>query len=380
MIITSGGKAVTDGTHRAVAPEQTWARIRPMFGPAGITRVADVTRLDTVGIPVYQAVRPASLNISVSQGKGVTPLLARISAAMEALELWHAEVVAVASERASVRDVRNRLGFDPFALPLHHPHVLDEHVVVDWVAATVVGESATTLVPRDLVELDLSVRDCWAPPMFVASSNGLASGNTVDEALLHGMYELIERDALARHHSLPISRRPQIALESVTSGWPRALLDCMERAQLAVTLYDLTGPTGVACFEAVVHSALFPLPCRGSGAHLDRTVALCRALTEAAQSRLTQIAGARDDLLAVDYARTDEWVDAPVARTSTGGSRPFTEVVSGGGLTLADDVDDVRRRIQAMTGGPVLAVDLSRPEVALPVVRVLAPGMQHPTD
>jgi ribosomal protein S12 methylthiotransferase accessory factor len=87
-------KAFLRGTHRVCSPEETWERIQPAFGPAGLTRVADVTRLDVIGIPVFQAVRPRSRNLSVSQGKGATPMAARVSAAMEALELWHAEDVS----------------------------------------------------------------------------------------------------------------------------------------------------------------------------------------------------------------------------------------------------------------------------------------------
>lgn len=79
------------GTHRAVAPETTWERIAPMLNSFGITRIADVTELDHLGIPVKVAVRPAAEILGTSQGKGATRLLAKLAAAMEAVELWHAE-------------------------------------------------------------------------------------------------------------------------------------------------------------------------------------------------------------------------------------------------------------------------------------------------
>src|SRR5690242_2091930 len=84
-------KRFVDGTHRVCTPEETWRRIQPALAAAGVTRVADVTGLDHLGIPVFQAIRPASRNLSVSQGKGLSAAAARVSAAMEALELWHAE-------------------------------------------------------------------------------------------------------------------------------------------------------------------------------------------------------------------------------------------------------------------------------------------------
>jgi Cytidylate kinase/YcaO cyclodehydratase, ATP-ad Mg2+-binding len=90
-VLTATAKSFRAGTHRVRSPAETWEWLRELLPRAGITRVADVTALDRIGIPVWQAVRPASRNLSVSQGKGATPEAARVSAAMEAVELWHAE-------------------------------------------------------------------------------------------------------------------------------------------------------------------------------------------------------------------------------------------------------------------------------------------------
>ncbi|MDW6058523.1 hypothetical protein SAZ11_11140 [Streptomyces sp. FXJ1.4098] len=80
-----------DGTHRVRHPEETWTLINGLRDRFGITRVADVTGLDTLGVPVVMAVRPAAKTLTVSQGKGASLLLARVSAVMESVELWHAE-------------------------------------------------------------------------------------------------------------------------------------------------------------------------------------------------------------------------------------------------------------------------------------------------
>lgn len=77
------------GTHRLISPEETWLALQPLLGAAGITRVADLTWLDDLGIPTVQAVRPASLTLSVSQGKAVTYRAAQVSAVMESMENWH---------------------------------------------------------------------------------------------------------------------------------------------------------------------------------------------------------------------------------------------------------------------------------------------------
>src|SRR5690348_13815978 len=85
------GKTFREGTDRAIGLDQTIARAQRYTGHSGITRVADITGLDRLGVSVFAAVRPMSRNLAVSQGKGLTPAAARASALMEALELWHAE-------------------------------------------------------------------------------------------------------------------------------------------------------------------------------------------------------------------------------------------------------------------------------------------------
>src|SRR5215213_7749031 len=106
------------GTQRAVAPSETLRRIRPLLPGAGITRLADVTGLDWIGLPVYQAIRPNSRNISVSQGKGVTRTQAKVSALMESLESFHAEHIQQPSVHATLGAMRRQLDYDPYALAI----------------------------------------------------------------------------------------------------------------------------------------------------------------------------------------------------------------------------------------------------------------------
>ena len=174
-----------------------------------------------------------------------------------------------------------------------------------------------TFLPSVLLRLDGRVRETWTPPLFVLSSNGLASGNTEAEAVLHGLYEVVERDSLTRAESV-VPRR--LELTSVT-GPARDLLDRLAAAEVDVRVEVLPSPTGLACFRATIWSEAFPVRFAGAGAHLDREVALCRALTEAAQSRVTEIAGARDDLTAGAYRRAASGLVGPagVARSDRTG-------------------------------------------------------------
>src|SRR3954470_14064746 len=88
---------------RSATLEQTWRRFSRLAKRAGITRIADLTGLDTLGIPVFAAIRPMGLSLSTQQGKGTTREGARISALMESLETWSAEHIALPVVRGSFR-------------------------------------------------------------------------------------------------------------------------------------------------------------------------------------------------------------------------------------------------------------------------------------
>lgn len=80
-----------DGTHRVRRPDDTWAVLDTLCDAYGITRVGMVTGMDSLGVPVAKAVRPGARTVTVTQGGGVSSTLARVSAVMKSLELWHAE-------------------------------------------------------------------------------------------------------------------------------------------------------------------------------------------------------------------------------------------------------------------------------------------------
>src|SRR5262249_53735625 len=131
------------GTRRAVPPQETLLRIRPLLPRAGITRLADITGLDWVGLPVYQAIRPTSRNVSVSQGKGLTRAQAQVSALMESLEGFHAERISVPAMCATVGTMRRALHYDPYSLPVVRTTggVLPQDLTYDPYAPPVGGPS-----------------------------------------------------------------------------------------------------------------------------------------------------------------------------------------------------------------------------------------------
>ena len=363
-------KIALPGTDRARPPAQTMLMANRAAAAVEVTRVADLTGLDTIGIPTYQATRPTSRTLSVSMGKGVTSELARLSAVMEAIETWHVEQpLSPAVTAAAPREIGDRLGYPLAGVPQLTPSLLHDGLPLDWVEGRVLSTGASTLVPMDAVRLTFERIADWTAPAFLASTNGLASGNTLAEATLHALYEVIERDALT---GVITDRGPSVLADprSLGSAVIDGLCDTIERAGAFTEVRLVPSPTGLPCFMSWIACPDYPAAMFGFGCHLSPEIALSRALTEAAQTRLSYISGARDDLKSE--------VGQPGARRqrepSAGADlRSLTEEPAAG-QALLDDLDEVTRRVTAAFGSSPLVVDLTREDIGVPVVKAVVPG------
>lgn len=367
------------GTWRTATLAETWRRFAPLAPRVGLTRLADLTGLDAIGVPVVAAIRPMGRSLSSSQGKGATPLAARVSALCESLETWHAEerrpdriATARALGAATIARARAlpRTGAR-FGLDVRRP----------WVRATVLPSGRGAWLPWQAVTLDTEAATA-SIPVFDVSSNGLASGNTVGEAIVHGLAEVIERDAEAAWRLGGGDRR--VVLDTIPDRLVRGLIDRVSATGTRLWLWDLTSDVGVPVFGCgLMHDPREPGWralgfYQGFGCHLDPFVAMARAITEAVQTRMTYISGARDDFFPADYRQaTDRRVLARVWRRyaappdesidARGYARPrFVDVAE----VLATLVDAV-----VAAGSPEVAVvDLRQPGLGMPVVKVLVPG------
>ncbi|MDQ2903048.1 MAG: YcaO-like family protein [Chloroflexota bacterium] len=375
-----GAKSVLVGTHRVCPPEQTLAHVQPFLSQMGITRVADITQLDDLGIPVFQAIRPNSRNISLSQGKGATKMLAKVSAIMESIESWHAEQPELPSFQARVGDIAALLPYSIYDLNLDKHHLIHDALELEWFPAHIVGPTGVgihhTFIPANYVRLDFTVKSEWLLPSFFISSNGLASGNIHEEAILHGLYEIIERDTFERVRRGMLQK---ILIDPTTvDGIASApILEQMQQAGATIRIMYASGPTDLACFEASIISPSCPINSLGYGCHLDRDVALSRALTEAAQSRLTLIAGARDDLGRTPNAYMYIQSRELLSRIESAREEPKTDyrdTPSAASPSLTADLHAVSRRVLSMVGYPPIVVDLTRKEFNIPVVFVAVPN------
>ncbi|MFA1540773.1 YcaO-like family protein [Actinomadura monticuli] len=265
----------------------------------GVTRCAETTRLDRVGIPVHSATRPGAAVVIVTAGKGGTAEESRAGALMEAIEQAVAERSApFAAERgdlrwASPRAIASAGGPTLGSLCPVLGRGLDVDRKMAWVRAEELNSGEELPVPAELVfhpcpeELRVGI---WG-----STTTGLASGNDFDEAMLHGLCEVLERDALSFE---TLSSSSILVKAEQLPAEPAALAGKIRAAGLRVWLRWIPSALG-ACFSCLIvdDDLASPLACSGGyGFHPVAAIAAVRALSEAAQSRLTYIQGARDDL------------------------------------------------------------------------------------
>lgn len=368
----SGELVALPGTVRARTPEETWQAVTGRLGEFGITRVADLTGLDCVGLPVWTAIRPASKTLSTSQGKGATALLAKLSAVMEAIELWHVEQPLPVAAYGPAAEVAPDCPVAALPLTAGYPERALTRMVWEWTAGTGLVNGAKMLLPVDLVRRRVQRRP-WTPDVLRTTSTGLACGNTRDEALLHGLFEVVERDVLHRDKQADGKRRTLIEPGSVDDPHGREVIERLAAAGMALEIALVDGPYGLPVCVAYLWSEDYPVVFAGGGCHSSPAIALTRAVTEAAQSRLAAIAGTRDDLPSDPGS-----FDAPSFRIARNGALAHWAEVTGcfapasGGF--AEQARDVAARMAPVTGHEPLALDLSAPDCPVHAVQVVCPG------
>jgi YcaO-like protein with predicted kinase domain len=380
-------KGYRQGTDRIVGPEQTLANLRPFLDDFGVTRIADVTGMDCIGIPTVMVVRPNSRSVSVSQGKGVDLATAKVSGLMESIEQFHAEHVLNPLRLANLNEIR-AIGAvaDVERLPGFKLD-FDATQRVLWIAGQDLATEAEIWVPFEAVHLDLRLPLPTGSGFFMSGSNGLASGNHRLEAVSHGLCELIERDALSLffQSDAPHQRRRRVELATVDDPICRELLTRYREAEMDVAVWDMTSDLGIPCFLCwILESAddvFRPVGlAQGSGCHPTRGIALSRALSEAAQSRVTRIVGSRDDIRPKDLLelRAADALELYRAQMSEpeGPCRAFQSTTSYSFDTFEEDVELLIARLHAAGLTQVIGVDLSRPQYPVHVMRLLVPGLE----
>jgi ribosomal protein S12 methylthiotransferase accessory factor len=353
----------------------------------GISRVADITGLDRLGIPVMQAVRPFSLSNAVSQGKGHDPATAAVSAILESAEAAFAERaeqfnVDVASARAL--DVPPNM----FERHLLRPARRDWHDAdIPWITGTDLLSGEAQPVPFELVHTAYVFPPLPRHGVFAGSTTGLAAAFTEDDAIVHGILECVERDAVARAHRvhgfLQLNRIDPATIDDAAVG---DLLEHLASRGMLVGLWLAPSAGGVPVVWCHLmemgesDKALLRFPADGSAAGADLASAIVHAIHEAAQTRLAAISGARDDITRASYPKYPDrtTIDAHRRLLAEGPRTIDFRVATERAATFRPNVR--RNLLTALHDDSIASVLLVRIDTAplspLSVVRIVIPQLE----
>lgn len=375
------------GTHRVIAPKQTIENNKDKLKTAGITRIADITDLDRIGIPIYTAIRPTAEDgaISIYGGKGISKDHAKASAMMEGFERYSAEKQGndetVIANLEEISDFGNYI--DPVSLNLPKDFKKDNlgSMQIEWSVSKDLISGEEYYVPTNAIYHPYT-HDSQIQSLFKSNTNGLASGNILEEAILHGMLEVIERDAWSIFE-LTHKNYAQIDLDSIESETVNCIIDRFESEGIKIKLMDFTADVKIPTIAASADDTVTKdagLLTLGMGTHLDPEVSILRALTEVAQSRATQINGAREDTVRADFAR-----EAGYERMKRINKFYFkdeeekiklSDIENKSTSSITKDIEIVKDELMANGIEKILYVDLTRPELDVSVVRVIIPEME----
>jgi ribosomal protein S12 methylthiotransferase accessory factor len=353
---------------RQVDAAEMLARLGPVLDWGGVTRIGEVTHLDRIGLPVFQAVRPMSRSLAVHQGKGRCEADARISAGMEAIEGACAE--SVQADGPFCR-------FDDLPEEARLPRFLDYGEVrpsrtqwpdapIRWHAAERFPEGGRVFVPFDTVSVDFTF-DGDSP--FARSSLGLGAGATLEDATRAALFERIERDAQAYwlKSGMAGQARARVDPQTIEAPWFHALVDHLADLGIAIAVYVVEGVGRLPVVMCRLDDPGYAPSFLGAACRPDPDDALFRAFAEAAQSRLTIISGARDDITPEEPTQAGHRaLGAP-----TGQSTDWRRVRDA--YSTRPSLDALCTRLAEDGVRNMLRCDLSPPGVN--VVRLWIPGL-----
>lgn len=367
-------------THRVMPPAETLKRVQSAVPDIGVTRIADISGLDRIGLPVFSAIRPSAADgaISVYAGKGTTETEARVSVIMEAIERFSAEVTNFEGQLQF--DSYEHLSADNFAVnpaDLILPGYLSKDTKIEWYSGWDILNDEEVIVPANAVFHPYSpVQGHWQ--LFRSNTNGLASGNVMEEAIFHGLMEVIERDAVS---IAEINRNPGLGLIADTCRVSE-IIDKFELQGIVVRLWSLPTDTGVPTVVAASDDEKMrdaSLLVMGAGSHTDPEIAALRALTEVAQSRATQIHGAREDTNRESMARmigyermkrlNKHWLEKPRETIE------LDELEHMATASIDGDIRIVLDRLQNVADSVIIS-DITATAIGVPAVRVIIPGFE----
>jgi thioglycine synthase len=415
---------------RIKIPADTLDEIMPICNNIGVTRISDITYMDKLYIPNYSVFLPGTEDsIWVYSGKGPTKKQAKASALMESIERFCS--LSSTHPKNFIRGTYFELS-KIYSKVLHPSEVVepvlstynDKFSNIDFIPGFDLQNNKEVLVPVQLVLSKYSTNSPSAYVFLYTHTNGLASGNVIEEAVCHALCEVIERDAVSVADlcasSIPYSifKMNKSSQKKEKLGYPNITEDefaddssifpevdiseiACENEQIKflvkrfsdvgislmikdITQKDIGIPTFVASSVEWLTND-YGYFAKGYGTHLDARIALIRAITELSQTRAGNIQGARDDLKKIQYKENDEiykrkWEFMPTSpspvKKNNETSILFSDIKSYVKKDILDDIKLILNKLKKAGLKRAIIVNLTNPNVGIPVVRAIVPGLE----
>jgi len=405
------------GTSRIYSVKDTLKRVEPIAKKIGVTRLANITDLDVLRIPNYSAVLPGTQDyIWVYSGKGPTKPEARASALMESVERYTSLPKRTKYVTASYQQMEREYGRkylihpDDTLEPLKYTY--RDNYALDFMEGMDLFTNEKVFVPAGIVQSRYEPMGATVNPFQFSHTNGLASGNVIEEAIAHALCEVIERDAVSlaelRSSAIPFhvlrslidvfryngfdvkplqsedyvddpSIFSDVDVSAKDSQHIEFLLQRFLKENIPLLIKDITSDIGIPTFIAtsvqwITHD--YGYLAEGHGTHPDARLALVRAITEVSQTRAANIQGARDDLRKMNYemgntAETRSW---QFMRSEK--NKDLHSIKSFENNDILDDIHLLLRNLKNAGIERVVVVNLTDNEIKIPVVRVIVPSLE----
>ena len=416
MQLQSRKKWTVNGTSRIKPAHETLSNVMPISKKIGVTRLADITDMDVLRIPNYSAVVPGTEDyIWVYSGKGPTKRHAMASALMESIERYSSLPSGwlgkfVRSSYSELSKTHKVLHPDEIVEPMRFVYHTD--MMMDWLPGCDLVSGEEIMVPASIALFRYTSSPPAINPFSYFHTNGLASGNVMEEAVCHALCEVIERDAMSladlRASAIPFhilrtivhslnaaafsvshiltdkfvddpSIFPDVDISEIDFEPVKTLVEKFRQAGISLMVKDITSDIGIPTFNAssvewISHD--YGYLAEGHGTHPDARIAVLRAITEVSQTRAANIQGARDDLRKIKY--NDENTDDRRAWQFMHSTKKirFSEVPTFFNEDILDDINFLLYQLKNVGLNQVIIVDLTNPDIGIPVVRAIVPGLE----
>jgi len=417
VILKSRLKWSSEGTSRTIPVDKTLTKISKLVDKIGVTRLADITYMDRLFIPNYSSVLPGTDDyIWVYSGKGATKKHAKASALMESIERYSSLPNFYLGDfiQGSHKDLSSKYKIlHPYQVvePLNFDY--NDEMIMDYLLGYDIQNKDEILVPAALALFRYHPNSPAINPFAVHHTNGLASGNVLEEAVCHSLCEVIERDAISLaqlrasaipyHFLVHISENlaingysingnsikdsffddnaifPDIDLDSIDFLPANKLIDKFQTENISLFIKDITSDIGIPTFiatsvEWISHD--YGYLAEGHGTHPDKRIALLRSITEVSQTRAANIQGARDDLRKIRYSDGNNedkrsWQFTPSTKIIN-----FSDIPSYYQVDILDDINLILQNLKRSGLNQVIVVNLTNPNLDIPVVRTIVPGLE----